>query len=831
MRPPENWNDSKSKDEIFADRDELKRLINESPEAFWERDESGKGLTCPICDSGSGKNKKNKHQKGDGMTIKRMSSGNIRISCWSCGFKGDVFDLLKQSRGLEFNEALKYGAEILGRQDLLDKEGKPSSSYRNPEKKMQPPAIKPVEEEETDYTDFFKECFHFLWRKGYDEEAIAESVGRGLSPETLKNFWVGMIKKWRHPKIDKEIKNLETAIKVEADEKVKKEMIERVEWLKKIPYTPRLIIPTSKYSYLARDTRANLTESQKKYAKQKAGKVHLFNEKALRNGGIFFAVEGEIDAMSIVEVGGQAVGLGSKSNGSYLIEALEKLENKPAVIVVAFDNEEEAKKEALKLESDLNNLGIRAIVKNEIFSPYKDANDYLMADRQGFKRVIEQEIKAATTVSEKPCERSNENQEKKSESSTSHVEGEISEGKSMNDKLVDRDVQEGVAGKYDDVEGKLKKRCTNLAEYLRNGEFQNVIDESIANCKIKTGFSNMQQPLYPGLYGLGGIPALGKTSLSLQTSCQIAEAGHKVIFISYEQSESFLTAKIFARESYILSNRDKKKSLTATGIIRGDSGEAKKAVEAKYKAAGALSENINLLEAGPDDDVDNLIKTIESEFLSKGEKPVVFIDYLQRIPPKKGSGRQTTKEIVDYAIFRLNQFQRKHKLVIFVISSFNRDNYGTPASQESFKESGGIEYTADVLIAMQLEAISNPISTLANANNVFERRLALGKEMRKKPREIELVYLKNRFGDLHSGIKFKYYPEYDFFEPMESAESAEVDEQSEEEERAPSKFDKRKKNKGKQQSQEKEYQPPQPPPPPPDDDYNFDDEMFEDGKD
>lgn len=767
-------------------RDELRRLIKETPEAFFEVDGSGKGYICPLCNSGGGKH-------GSGMTLKRMAGGNLRLSCWGCGFRGDVLEMLKESLGLDFNEVLEYGADVLGRQDLLGKEVKPPS-YRKTTKPKHAVNTETVEEQ-ADYTDFFDECRARIGETDYH---------RGLSIETLKRFYVGYHPKWRHPSIESKIQKLEAAAATETDEAVEKEMLEEISRKKKVPYSPRLIIPTSRYSYLARDTRGNLTEKQKEYAKQKVGKVHLFNGKALRGGGVFFAVEGEIDCLSIIDAGGQAVGLGSKSNARYLIEALKELEVKPAAIIIALDNEEGTRQQAAELEAGIRGLGIAAIVKSEIFSPYKDANEYLQADRQGFKAVIEREISSL-----------------KIESSVSRLEGEISRGELMNDKLVDRDVQEGVAGKYDDVEGKLKKRCTNLAEYLRNGEFQNVIDESIAYCEIKTGFSNMEQPLYPGLYGLGAIPALGKTTFCLQVACQLAETGHKVIFISYEQSESFLTAKIFARESYILSNRDKKKSLTATDIIRGGSGEAKKAVEAKYKAAGALSENINLLEAGSDDDVDNLIKTIESEFLSTGEKPVVFIDYLQRIPPKKGSGRQTTKEIVDYAIFRLNQFQRKYKLVIFVISSFNRDNYGTPASQESFKESGGIEYTADVLIAMQLEAISNPISALANANNVFERRLALGKEMRKKPREIELVYLKNRFGDLYNGIKFKYYPEYDFFEPMESAE---VNEQSEEEEeRAPSKFDKRKKNKGKQQNQEKEYQPPQPPPPPPDEDYNYED--------
>ncbi len=47
-------------------------------------------------------------------------------------------------------------------------------------------------------------------------------------------------------------------------------------------------------------------------------------------------------------------------------------------------------------------------------------------------------------------------------------------------------------------------------------------------------------------------------------------------------------------------------------------------------------------------------------------------------------------------------FRRKTNTTFIVISSLNRANYHTEISFESFKETGSIEYSADVIWALQL---------------------------------------------------------------------------------------------------------------------------------
>jgi hypothetical protein len=77
-----------------------------------------------------------------------------------------------------------------------------------------------------------------------------------------------------------------------------------------IPTTPRIIIPTSDYSYSARAVNDN-----ERYKVMKEGKVHLFNTEALvKSGGKpLFIVESEIDASSILECGFEAVRINRNS--------------------------------------------------------------------------------------------------------------------------------------------------------------------------------------------------------------------------------------------------------------------------------------------------------------------------------------------------------------------------------------------------------------------------------------------------------------------------------------------------------------------------------------
>lgn len=101
-----------------------------------------------------------------------------------------------------------------------------------------------------------------------------------------------------------------------------------------------------------------------------------------------FIVEGEIDALSIIDVGGEAIALGSISNTKTLLTILET--NKPSQsLIISMDNDEAGNRAQQELINGLEKLQIPFYTFN-IAMQYKDANEALNADRKNFKIAVRQ---------------------------------------------------------------------------------------------------------------------------------------------------------------------------------------------------------------------------------------------------------------------------------------------------------------------------------------------------------------------------------------------------------------------------------------------------------
>ncbi|MBD5143288.1 MAG: hypothetical protein HDT22_06725, partial [Ruminococcus sp.] len=86
----------------------------------------------------------------------------------------------------------------------------------------------------------------------------------------------------------------------------------------------------------------------------------------------------------------------------------------------------------------------------------------------------------------------------------------------------------------------------------------------------------------------------------------------------------------------------------------------------------------------------------------------------------------------------------------------------SPVSMQSYKESGAIEYSSDILIGLQLKGAGKKEFDVTEAKA-------------KNPREIELVILKNRNGATGKRIQYKYYPMFNYFEEIGEIKKDEED--------------------------------------------------------
>lgn len=295
-----------------------------------------------------------------------------------------------------------------------------------------------------------------------------------------------------------------------------------------------------------------------------------------------------------------------------------------------------------------------------------------------------------------------------------------------------------------------------VAEYLARG-FKKEIEDFQKYKDRKTGYSNLDTltSLYPGLYVIGAISSLGKTTFTHQLGDQLAGMGDHVLFFSLEQSRLEMVTKSLSR---ITAKNDKDTAVSAINI-RG--GKSTPAVEKAIADYSKVASKVSVIECGFDTNIEFIRGYTESYIKENQVKPIVIVDYLQIIPPTEQ--KQATKDSIDMNVRALKTMQRDHALVVFVISSLNRSNYLTPVDYESFKESGGIEYTADVIWGLQLQCINED---LFNKNEKLkEKRERIRKAKKEIPRKIELVCLKNRYGISSYSCGFDYDPRYDLFSP------------------------------------------------------------------
>ena len=192
----------------------------------------------------------------------------------------------------------------------------------------------------------------------------------------------------------------------------------------------------------------------------------------------------------------------------------------------------------------------------------------------------------------------------------------------------------------------------------------------------KTGYANLDEKmsLYPGLYVLGAVSSLGKTTFVLQMADQLAQAGEHVLYFALEQSEFELVSKGLSR---LTAQADMENAVSALKIREGNITEAVEEAVEKYKG---FSQNEGIVECGFDTTIFNILNTVKGYIASTGERPVVFVDYLQIIRPM--DNHQSTKDAVDSHVRAFKKLQVENDLVLVLVSSLNRQNYLTPIDFE-----------------------------------------------------------------------------------------------------------------------------------------------------
>lgn len=379
----------------------------------------------------------------------------------------------------------------------------------------------------------------------------------------------------------------------------------------------------------------------------------------------------------------------STSNTSLLIERCKRIP--PRVpFVLALDNDSAGRKAAEELAAALPKLGLSVYRVPDY--PYKDANKYLCTDRAGFLKSVAAWL------------------------SLPHTSEPIK-------------TQEQEA-----------YNAHNMAAFLP-ALLTAIRDKRFAK-PLSTGFKSLDRTLdsglYAGLYIFGAISSLGKTTFCMQMVDTLCTAGQDVLVFPLEISKTELAAKSISR--LVVSNGS---AVTSREFLRGDKKDScpTDCLSKAIKTYEKLGRHLFIPPRCAAFTAENVREAVERHVSLTGRKPVVLVDYLQILAPL--DARLTEKQNTDRAVLILKQIAEKYDVPVLAISSFNRDNYTKPVCMQSFKESGGVEYSSDVLIGLQFAGIG-------------DQGFDIDAAKKENPRSIEAVILKNRFGECGGKIAFEY---------------------------------------------------------------------------
>ncbi len=298
---------------------------------------------------------------------------------------------------------------------------------------------------------------------------------------------------------------------------------------------------------------------------------------------------------------------------------------------------------------------------------------------------------------------------------------------------------------------------------------------------ISTGLEELDRKLdgglYPGLYVIGAVSSLGKTSLMLQIADAISCGGHDVLFFTAEQSADELIAKSLSRITGQFAKQAKQDSLStrhisARSILRGGWGDAdakilERAGEMYRKTARRLWIVEDDRREGIDDTrigLDTIRNRVRNHVKVTKNRPVVIIDYLQIIANddmtggKVSVGSKSDKQAMDEMVSELRRLSKTEQVPIIAISSLNRAAYNGVVGMDAFKESGAIEYGSDVVMALQPRGMSDGDEGRDRKHN----KQAYQALENTPTRELEIHIMKNRLGQI-GNVPVQFDAEYGEF--------------------------------------------------------------------
>ena len=529
--------------------------------------------------------------------------------CYSCNCGGDLLELYAYDTGKDSkSDFVQIVADLASRYGiLLDSPG------TERQKLSAPPRTDRATKKPQDYSAFVEEAAACLLDSSSELAVMVRNYlkNRAISRDTTERFGLGAAM----------IRNKACLVIPSADRKT---------------YNARIIDPGEGHKY-TRPSGSFIQPLTALHEGQEAQPCWI--------------VEGELDALSIWQAGGNSLAISGAANTKLAIDYAQKHCDTIPVFVLAYDADK-AGQTATKATLDaLTEANIPCYAWPRLKGDARDMNDILQQDYNCSSHELETMVRQA---------RNWQGLSAAAIAKLQQLDGQ---------QAFDRAFQRIEAGTY--------------------------------TVSYATPFPQLNAALYggfhPGLVVLGATTGAGKTTYALQLASCFAENGSRVLYISLEMAAVELYTRIVSR---ILATRGRRLDVTALALrqhytdLKSDS----RVIDARAYVRERIAPRLNIVEGIGDFSALQITELAGFYALQDGTPPVVIVDYLQMLATT--NPRLTDKQAIDASIRKLKQLSRDLNALVIAISSYNRDAYEGIPSLKALKESGAIEYTADLVLAL-----------------------------------------------------------------------------------------------------------------------------------
>jgi replicative DNA helicase len=257
-----------------------------------------------------------------------------------------------------------------------------------------------------------------------------------------------------------------------------------------------------------------------------------------------------------------------------------------------------------------------------------------------------------------------------------------------------------------------------------------------------TGFGTLNDVLGGGLESkrlvvVLGAPNSGKTTWIHQVADHVADGGRPVLYVTSEDSPHDLMCKTLSRIGKV----------NYTAVKKGWDSERARITQTLATQAGRQSTRyLRYVDATSGVSLEIIKEKAQVHFAEQPGQGVLIVDYLQRLARAMrlaGSSPMELREAVTSLTEQLRAMACELDCCVVAVASQNRGGYNGSNSMSSAKESGDVEYTSDVILALGDDTDRKAINS--------------------STKSIKLQVVKNRQGDRDRCISFDFQPDIQMF--------------------------------------------------------------------